>query len=189
MQASLQAQARDPKRLAMILKTYQVYFRKLAFEQLPRLAERFLGRAGFRIVVDALAEATVAALPGLLEATRGLVEVPQGDPLKVLEVHYSCHTAAREITGDNSISLFKPIRVSENRLELVAEECPFNADGLQLAAFAGIAVGVLRALKAPVVAISEPGEERYLEPGTYAVWAEKRGKGCAIVAEKIVKRA
>ena len=136
-------------------------------------------------MADALAEATVAALPGLIEATRGLVTLPEGDPLRVLEVHYSCHTAARSITGDETIGLFVPRRVSENRLELVAEKCPFNADGLQLAAFAGVVVGVLKALGVRATAVSKEAMKRHLPRGSYAVWAEKDGNGgCKIVVEK-----
>jgi len=175
----------DPQRVAMILKAYQVYFRKLAFEQLPAIAEKYLGEAGFRIVADALAEATVAALPGLLEATKGLVNVPQGDHLKILEVHYSCHSAARQITGDNTIGLFKPVRVSEKRLELVAEKCPFDAKGLQLAAFAGVVAGVLRALGARAIVSHGPESMRFLHSGEYLVYPEKNGNGgCKLVVEK-----
>ncbi len=174
------------QRLMMVLRAYQVYFRKLAFEQLPAIVEKYLGAAGFGIVADALAEATIAALPGLIEATKGLVEIPQGDYLKVLEVHYSCHSAAREITGDTSIGLFKPIRVNENRLELVSDKCPFNAKGLQLAAFAGVVAGVLRALGARAITARHAEARKYLKPGEYLVYTDKHGtEGCKIVVEKI----
>ena len=174
------------KKLMIVLKAYQIYFRKLAFEQLPIIAERYLGSAGFGVVADALAEASAAALPGLIEATKNLVEVPQGDYLKVLEVHYSCHSAAREITGDTSIGLFKPVRVNENRLELVSEKCPFNAKGLQLAAFAGVVAGVLRALGARAVVARHVEAKKYLKPGEYIVYTDKHGtEGCKIIVEKV----
>ncbi|BEP18370.1 hypothetical protein PYJP_17220 [Pyrofollis japonicus] len=176
----------DRDKLSMILRAYQVYFRKLAFDQLPRIAEKYLGEAGFRVVADALAEATVAALPGLIEATKDIVSIPKGDFLKVLEVHYSCHSAARSITLDESIGLFTPKRISDNRLELVSEQCPFGAKGLQLAAFVGVVVGVLRALGARAVATRDPESRKYLSPGDYLVYAEDYGeKGCKIVVEKV----
>ncbi len=176
------------QRLAMILKTYQVYFRKLAFEQLPRIAERYLGELGFRIVAEALAEATIAALPGLLEAVKGVVEPPTGDPLSLLEVHYQCHTTARSIAGDQSIPVFRPRRESPDRVVLEADECPFNASGLQLAAFAGIALGVLRAAGVEAYAVANEEAKRYLPPGSYAVWSTRLGDKCIIAAERLASR-
>ncbi|ADY73615.1 hypothetical protein Dester_0976 [Desulfurobacterium thermolithotrophum DSM 11699] len=174
------------KRVKAILRAYQVYFRKLAFERLPTLAEEYFGSAGFRIVSDALADATAAAVPGLLEAVEGIAEIPDGDLLKVLELHYIVHSAAREITRDETIGLFVPNRVSEKRLEMVAKKCPHDADGIKLAVFVGVVAGVIKALGGKANGITDEKFMEYLPKGSYAVWAIKEDESCKLIVEEVV---
>lgn len=176
----------DTKRIEMVLRAYQAYFRSLAFQELPKMAYQYLGEAGFVEVAEALARATIAALPALIEATKGLVEMPESkDPLDVLPLHFQCHSKAIEITGDQSIGLFRAVRESPNRLVFEAVHCPYGIENpLVLASYVGIVVGVLRALGAKAYALSKPESKKYIREG-YVVWGEKTDETCRIVVEKI----
>ncbi|HIE33485.1 MAG TPA: hypothetical protein EYP81_05520 [Thermodesulfobacteriaceae bacterium] len=171
--------------LQKILKAYQAYFRTLAFQELPRITWQLLGEVGFGIVAEALAKATIAALPSLIDAVKGLVEVRKGDPLDVLFTHFDCHSKAREITGDEQIGLFKPRREGSNRLVLEGR-CPFEFkdNPLVLASYAGIVVGVLRALGQEAHAVSKRELLKKLKRG-YGVYAEEENGVCRIIVEKV----
>ncbi len=173
-------------RLKMTLKAYQAFFRSLAFSELPRMAYQFLGGAGFAEVVEALARATIAALPSLIEATRGIAEMPSGDTLDKLAYHYTCHSAAREITKDMTIGLFKPVRVDRNKLVFEADKCPHSIEDNPLvpAAYVGVIVGVLRALGAKAYGVSDPKARRHLagRGGVYMVYPDVKER-CRIVVE------
>ena len=170
----------------MVARAYQAFFQSLAFHALPKIVHRYLGDAGFVDIVEALAEATIAALPHLLEATKGMVEVPGGDPLEKLVLHMRCHEAARRILGDESVGIFRVERLDENRVLFRAERCPHSGDSpLLIASYIGVIVGVLRALGARAYGARSREYVRHLARGgeVYAVYPA--GEGCSIVVERL----
>ncbi len=176
------------QRLMMVLRAYQAFFRSLAFGELPRMAYRFLGRSGFAVVSEALARATIAALPALVEATKGIAQMPEGDMMDKLGYHFSCHSAARQITNDMTIGLFTPKRVDKNKLVFEANKCPqdISDNPLVPAAYVGVVVGVLRALGQKAYAASSAEDVKYLRGrgGVYVVYPDM-GEKCRIVVEYV----
>jgi len=177
----------EDEKILMVLEAYKAYFRNLAFEELPRIAKKYLGPdAGFVEVSEVMARATARELPHLIRMVGSSVDLNK-DPLEVLELHYGCHKLARAVAHDDEIALLTPKREGDDRLVLESSALPKNLEEnpLVAASYAGVVVGVLRALGCKARAMRRPELRKHMEAGTYAVWVEVGKDSFRVVVERI----
>ncbi len=176
----------DEEKMIMVLEAYKAYFRNLAFEELPRVARKYLGPdAGFIEISEIMARATAKELPHLMKMSES-IDLNK-DPLEVLELHYTCHKLARAVAHDDEIALMMPRREGENKLVLESPIVPENLkeNPLVAASYAGVVVGVLMALGCKAKALRRPELRKHMQPGTYAVWVEVGEDAFRVVVERV----
>lgn len=168
----------------MIIQAYRTFFRSIVFHGLPEMTEKIAGPAAFIDEAEVVMRGAELAIRQLLEALKGIIDIPEGDILDKLHIYEECHATMSKLV-DGGAPAFS-MRREGDRVILEAEKCPHGGEPTPnaMAVYAGIIAGIIRALGGKAYPVKSEKVKRHIhEKNVYLVYPVE-GK-CKIIIEKV----